>query len=91
MVKRLAICILILKIELNNALVRPSLLKHVGQKSDLDDGRFRDGSLGVQELVMKEVVPVCASKRYRVAPCVPDPTASYHASQNNGTILTVYL
>lgn len=57
----------------------------------LDDGRFGDWSLGVQELVVKEVVPVCASKRDRVATSVPYPTASYHASQNSGAILAVYL
>lgn len=58
---------------------------------NLDDGRFGDGSLGVQELVVEEVVPVCTSECDWVAPCVPNPTTSYHASQDSGAILAVYL
>lgn len=90
MVKRLVICILILKIELNNVLVCFSFLKYVGQKFDLDDGWFCDGFFGVQELVMKEVVLVCVSECYRVVFCVLDLIVFYYVSQNNGIIFIVY-
>lgn len=49
----------------------------ISLKSDLDDRWFSNGSLGMQELVVKIVVPVRPSECNRVTQCAPNPTASY--------------